>query len=198
MRKYFITSAVAIVAIGAIAMPASADHGQNRGRGRNHDNENVTLNDNCDPATFNAVLGPNACVAHGAAPTVTLGEFFAKLNPVDFGHPAWNMSPTLVKIHANESLKVTVNGGEGHTFTEVPMFGPGCVPQLNGPLGLTVGAPTPAQCGVFFATTSVAANGGSTLVVSGLSAGTHLFECEIHPWMRTTVKVEAAEHEDED
>jgi hypothetical protein len=200
MRKYFISSAVAILAIGAVAMPASADQGRHRGHGREgrqDENERVTLNDNCDPATFNAVLGPDACVAHGAAPTVTLGEFFAKLNPVDFGHPAWNISPTLLKIDQDESIKVTVKGGEGHTFTEVPTFGPGCVPQLNGPLGLTVGAPTVAQCADFFANTSVAANGGSTLVVSGLSPGTHLFECEIHPWMRTTVNVEA-EHEDED
>jgi hypothetical protein len=202
MRKYFITSAIAIVTIGAVAMPVSADHGHGQNRGRGHDGRReekvrVVLNDNCDPATFNAVLGPNACVAHGAAPTVTLGEFFAKLNPVDFGHPAWNISPTMLKIDEDESLKVTVKGGEGHTFTEVPMFGPGCVDQLNVPLGLTVGAPTPAQCADFFANTSVAANGGSTLIVSGLAPGTHLFECEIHPWMRTTVNVEGEdEHED--
>jgi hypothetical protein len=200
MRKFFISSAVAIVAIGAIAMPASADHGQNRGRGhdgRREHNERVTLNDNCDPATFNAVFGDGICVPHGAAPTVTLPEFFAKLNPVDFGHPAWFNRPLMLEIDADESIKVKVKGGEGHTFTELPMFGPGCVPQLNEPLGLTGPAPTPEQCAVFFATTSVAANGGSTLTVSGLSPGTHFFECVIHPWMRTTVKVEG-EDEDED
>jgi plastocyanin len=40
-----------------------------------------------------------------------------------------------------------------------------------------------------FATTGVPAGGTST--VPTLSQGTHLFECMIHPWMRTTVVVRA-------
>jgi hypothetical protein len=31
---------------------------------------------------------------------------------------------------------------------------------------------------------------GGTITVMNLSPGTHLFECLIHPWMRTTVHVD--------
>jgi plastocyanin len=199
MRKYLVGGAIAILMVGVAAVPASADQGRHRGRDGREDNERVTLNDNCDPATFNARFGDGTCVPHGKKPTVLLADFFAKLNPVDFGHPAWNNRPSMLEIDADESIKVKVRGGEFHTFTEVPMFGPGCVGLINDALGLTGPAPTAAQCAGFFANTGVAANGGSTLTVSGLSAGTHFFMCEIHPWMRTTVTVEGDdEHEHED
>jgi plastocyanin len=200
MRKILVTGAIAILTLGVVAVPASADQGRHRGHGhegRRDDNERVTLNDNCDPATFNAAFGAGTCVPHGKKPTVPLPDFLAKLNPVDFGHPAWNNRPSMLDIDADESIKVKVKGGEFHTFTEVPMFGPGCIGLINDALALTGPAPTPVQCGEFFATTGVAANGGSTLTVSGLSPGTHFFMCEIHPWMRTTVMVEGEdEHED--
>ena len=109
---------------------------------------------------------------------------------MDFGHPKWRNKPDEVELKSGDVIKVVVRGGEFHTFTEVPMFGPGCLGLINDALGFTTPGPTPAQCGVFFATTGVAANGGSTLTVSGLAPGTHLFMCEIHPWMRTIVTVE--------
>jgi hypothetical protein len=53
----------------------------------------VALADNCDPITFNAVPGANACVGRG---DTTFGEFLALLfsplidnREVFAGHPAW-------------------------------------------------------------------------------------------------------------
>ena len=80
-----------------------------------------------------------------------------------------------------------------HTFTEVTAFGPGCIDFINGALGLTGTRPTDAECfgpGGIFATSGVAP-GGPALIVSGLAPGTHLFECFVHPWMRSVVTVKA-------
>ena len=187
MNKRFVSSAIAVLAIGLVALPASADAGGVHTR-------SVRLQDRCDPASFNTAIPsppgqPPTCIPHSGE-RITFGEFFAKLNPVDFGHEKWNNHPDEVDLKMGDQISVTVRGGEFHTFTEVPKFGPGCVGLINDRLGLTVGVPTEAQCGEFFATTGVLPNGLSTLTVSGLTAGTHLFMCEIHPWMRTVVNVD--------
>ena len=189
MHKRFVTSAIAILAIGLIAIPASADaHGVHVRK--------VRLQDNCDPATFNAAFGDGICVPHGNRRTTTLPEFLAKLNPEDGGHEKWNNHPDELDLKTGDEISVVVRGGELHTFTEVPKFGAGCFGPINAALELT-NPPTAAQCADFFAHTSVLANGASTLTVSGLSPGTHLFMCEIHPWMQTTVTVES-DNEDDD
>ena len=80
MRKHLFTSAIAILALGFVLFPATADA---RAGGPVRQ---VKMQDNCDPATFNAAIGPGTCVIHGNHPTVTFADFLAKLNPVDFGH----------------------------------------------------------------------------------------------------------------
>jgi plastocyanin len=190
MHKRLVSGAIAIVLLGGVATPASADH---RSGGNEGDAVRVRLIDNCDPATFNALLGPGACVPHGHLPNVTVPQFFAKLNPVDFGHPAWRNSPSRIELDGEETLSVVVRGGEEHTFTEVPAFGGGCVPPLNDALGLTMAAPE--ICAQFEATAvypvgSLEQPAGTTLNVGPLDTGTHRFMCLIHPWMRTTVTVE--------
>ncbi len=190
MNKRFVSSAIAVLAIGLVALPASADAGGVHTR-------SVRLQDRCDPASFNAAIPsppgqPPTCIPHSGQ-RITFAQFFAKLNPVDFGHEKWNNHPDEVDLKMGDQISVTVRGGEFHTFTEVPEFGAGCIGFINGRLGLTGPAPTDAQCfgpGGIFETTGVAPDGQSTLTVSGLSAGTHLFMCEIHPWMRTVVNVE--------
>ncbi len=190
MRKHFISGAIAILALGTIAIPGSADaHGSHSRR--------VRLLDNCDPATFNAKFGPGVCIPHGNGRTTTLNEFLEELNPVDFGHHKWLNKPDELDLNVGDSISVVVRGGEAHTFTEVDEFGAGCFPDLNIPLGLTGPAPSPDECfgpGGIFATSLVPANGQGTLLVEAkdLPEGTtHLFMCEIHPWMRTVVTVEA-------
>jgi plastocyanin len=191
MRKHLLISAFVIVSLGALAIPSTAD-------ARGSHVRKVRLQDRCDPASFNAAFGPpDVCVPHGGK-LVTVDKFLAKLNPEDFGHEDWNNHPDELDLKSGDSISVTVRGGELHTFTEVDAFGAGCFLPINDALGLT-DPPSPAKCAEYFATTGVAANGASTLTVSGLSVGTHLFMCEIHPWMTTTVTVEGDhEHDDDD
>ena len=192
MRKHLLVSAFVIVSLGALAIPSTAD-------ARGSHVRKVRLQDRCDPASFNAAFGPpDVCVPHSGQ-LVTVTEFLAKLNPEDGGHPKWNNHPDELDLRHGDQISVTVRGGEFHTFTEVPFteeLQAGCFAGINVALELT-NPPSPAQCADFFNRTGVVANGGSTLIVSGLSEGTHLFMCEIHPWMRTVVTVEG-DHEDDD
>jgi hypothetical protein len=154
----------------------------------------VNVEDRCDPATFNAAIGPGTCVGDG---NVLFSEFLEKLNPVDFGHDEWRFQFGRGRIDRGETLRATNDGGEFHTFTEVAQFGGGCIPQLNGPLGLT---PVP-ECGPVtevapnkFVPTAFLTSGldpGGSFDVPGLAvAGTrHKFQCLIHPWMRLEVEV---------
>ncbi|MEA3215961.1 MAG: hypothetical protein QOJ19_2117 [Acidimicrobiia bacterium] len=178
MRLRLTAGVVAAVAFLMTATPARADNG------RSAEVRTVELRDRCDPATFNAVLGNGACVPHKDA-RVTLDELLEKLNPVDFGHDGWRNNPDKTEIRKGDSLKVTVRGGEAHSFTEVASFGPGCVDDLNLPLGLGPG-PGPEVCGPLFATLIPA---GANVTIANLSPGTHRFMCIIHPWMKTTVDV---------
>jgi hypothetical protein len=75
-----------------------------------------------------------------------------------------------------------LGGGEFHTFTEVAAFGGGCVDQLN----LLLGLQPVSECAApgIFMTTGVAPGGQRT--TGALSAGTHRFQCLIHPWQRTS------------
>ena len=148
----------------------------------------IALADNCDPITFNAALGPNACVGRG---DTTVGEFFAALfsplidNGKPFvGHPAWRMEPAYVSIHAGQKVRVTNSGGEGHTFTAVTNFGGGSIPTLNG--ADVTRAP---ECPANPANLAVIAP-GQTVDVARLSGGPHNFMCCIHPRMRAVVDVE--------
>jgi plastocyanin len=180
MRRGFIAAAFVALSLLVPAVPVLADQG---GSGSVRQ---VRLEDRCDPATFNAAIGPGTCAAHKGE-RVTFAAFLARLNPVDFGHPKWRFKPGDAHIKTGDNLRAVVRGGEFHTFTEVQAFGPGCVPFINGALGLTGPAPTAAECGVIFGTTGVPP--GGSLTVSGLAPGRHLFMCFIHPWMRSMVEV---------
>lgn len=157
------------------------------------------VEDRCEPASFNAVLGEGACVGNG---TTTFDEFAEDLNPVDFGDDHWRFQVSGSSIKRGESIKVVNSGGEFHTFTEVVAYGGGCVPDLNIPLGLTpvpecepvlpppdpqTDPPTPPTP-VAFVTTGLPPLGG-TLKVTPTTRGTHHYLCLIHPWMRADVVV---------
>jgi plastocyanin len=148
----------------------------------------VALADNCDPITFNAVLGANACVGRG---DTTFTEFLALLfsplidtGKVFVGHPAWRFEPGYVSIRARQTVRVTNNGGEDHTFTRVVNFGAGSIGVLNGTD--TTRAP---ECPANPANLAVVAP-GQTVEVTGLPAGQNKFMCCIHPWMRAVIDVE--------
>lgn len=141
------------------------------------------MRDDCDPATFNAAIGPGTCVKEGST---TFSEFIGQL--LSQGRaPAWRFAPEQLSLAAGGTLEASNKGGEDHTFTEVATFGGGCIAVLNGLLGLS---PVP-ECvgfpGGAFGATVVPA--GGTLTTGPLAPGVHRFECLIHPWMRTTVEV---------
>jgi plastocyanin len=145
--------------------------------------------DECDPTTFNAVLGPDFCknvaLAFAAPFATKFADLFAEAAA---GHPdpAWDFEPDTLTVRKGTALIVVNQGGEPHTFTEVANFGGGFVAPLNG------GEATVPECAGGFKNLAVARTRilqGSQLQVAGLSKGEHRFECCIHPWMRVTVEV---------
>ena len=142
--------------------------------------------DECDPTTFNAVLGPDFCKNVSLGSFTTFDDLFAKAAA---GKPDrnWDFEPDFVKIKQGTSLSVADQGGEPQTFTEVAHFGGGFVEGLNAP-----GEQTVPECVGGFSKVDVAKTRilqGSHVEVSGLSQGEHNFQCCIHPWMRVKVEV---------
>ena len=168
--------AAALVAAGL----ALAGHEHNPGHGHNAVAKVLVLDD-CEPVSFNHVLGPDACVGHG---TTTFGQFIEQLETLK-NAPAWRFDPSELGLATGGRIRAANLGGEFHTFTEVVAFGGGCVDELNAILGLT---PVP-ECAnpSVFETTGLGP--GEKLKTGPLAAGTHRFLCLIHPWMRTTATV---------
>ena len=139
----------------------------------------LSIQDQCDPATFNAALGANACTKQGI---ITLSQFNAELNATH-RVAAWQFVPNNLSISIGQSIAAMNDGGEVHTFTEVAHFGGGIVPALNQASGNTVVAP---ECATLTAADMVMP--GATFTTDPeTSAGTELYQCCIHPWMRAVV-----------
>ena len=145
----------------------------------------VVALDECDPTTFNAVIGPDFCKNIALGFSTTFNDLFAKA-AAGTPDPNWDFEPDTLTIKEGTPLVVVDQGGEPHTFTEVKEFGGGFIDGLNH------GEPTVPECAGGFGKVSVAKTRilqGSQVQVNGLSKGEHLFECCIHPWMRMTVEV---------
>jgi len=145
--------------------------------------------DECDPTTFNAMLGPDFCknvaLAFAFPFATKFADLFAKA-AAGAPDPGWDFEPDSATINKGTPLVVVNQGGEPHTFTEVAHFGGGFIAGLNG------GEATVPECAGGFKRVAVARTRilqGSQLQVTGLSKGEHHFECCIHPWMRFTVDV---------
>jgi plastocyanin len=172
MRKRSALAAVAAAVLTMLAVAAVA--------GAKPSSRNVQILDNCDGPTFNAAVRPGACARPAG---LTFQKFIAALSRG--GAPSWAFSPSHLKLAAGGTITATNRGGEFHTFTQVAAFGGGCVPDLNGPLGLT---PVP-ECSIpgILGTTGVTP--GASTTTAPLAAGTLRFQCLIHPWQRATVQV---------
>jgi hypothetical protein len=151
----------------------------------------IRLRDDCDPATFNAQLGPGACVGNGGT---TVAEFNAELQRRGSVN-AWKYDPNGTdQLDQGESLTLVNRGGETHTFTKVAAFGGGFVAALN----QASGNPTPApECATVNAdgtltpkpasATNLRVGGMTSVPGPAVGNGTTLFQCCIHPWMRVRV-----------
>ena len=142
----------------------------------------VQLRDDCDPISFNAAIGAGTCVRKGST---TLTEFFdqlAKDRTVD----GWRFKPDKASLHVGDSLLATNRGGEEHTFTRVAAFGGSIVPPINAALG---NPPPPPECGAAVRIASGASTAPRVAGSPALPVGQNLFQCCIHPWMRTAITV---------
>jgi plastocyanin len=143
---------------------------------------NVDILDDCDPTdpAWNATGGCDLRTGDVNFQAFLDGSF-SPLSLSIVGHPAWRIEPMYLKVKPGESVKARNKGGRDHTFTEVENFGGGVVGLLN--QGLTL-AP---EC-----LSSTVLEPGEKEDVTDLDPGDHRFQCCIHPWMRTLVKVNPA------
>ena len=157
------------------------------GAGAVQGDKKIRLLDDCDPATFNAVLGDGACVGNGHT---TFAEFIAELEETQDAHK-WRNQPSEMHVNVGRPTLVENRGGEVHTFTPVAAFGGGFVNELNGISGNPVPAPECLNFGSIVFIPPGASEDGPTAGSSDLPVGTHKFQCCIHPWMRTVIEVAA-------
>jgi hypothetical protein len=172
---------LAIAFLAALAVSAIAESGKK-----------FDVTDDCMP---NADWGAGGCLKESG--NVTRAEFNSANANRYPGHPAWRIVSPYEAIQNQEDIRAQNTGGRGHTFTEVALFGGGFVAPLNPPGALLApecaatnpdGTLRPGPGAV-----ATMLPPGAELRVQGLQPGTHNFQCCIHPWMRTTVKVAAPE-----
>lgn len=153
------------------------------GAGAVQGDKKVRLLDDCEPTSFNAVLGEGACVGNGHT---TFDEFIAELAATQDAHK-WRNQPSQMLLNIGRPTIVENRGGEDHTFTEVAEFGGGAVDALNGISGNP--EPVPECLGPLDIIHAGEVVEGPTAGSSDLPVGIHRFQCCIHPWMRTVIEV---------
>ena len=145
-----------------------------------HNQRTITMQDACDPETFNAQLGAGTCVRNGG---VRFDDFIAQLTR-HHSIGAWHFTPGQAQMNVGDELVARNIGGETHTFTEVEEFGGGIVPLLNQLSGNTTVAP---ECNQLQPGDFIAAGGMSRETEE--DSGVEKYQCCIHPWMRTVVTI---------
>jgi hypothetical protein len=158
----------------------------------------VMIRDDCDPTTFNAVVGPGTCVGRGKT---TFATFVAEITAHGRA-PLWRFTPEAADVPVGNALSLQSRGGETHTFTKVAEFGGGFIAFLNA----LSGNPTPRpECAVVLADGSLKPQSPSPANIfveageteDGPTAGGSIlpvgqevkFQCCVHPWMRTEIRV---------
>jgi hypothetical protein len=170
----------------------------------------IRIWDACDPASFNAAVGPGTCLAghHGQT---NFNDFFGELQ-LDQIAGGWRFNPLLnttegvlklgrVELEPGDRLSLQNMGGEVHTFTKVEEFGGGFFAPLN-PI---TGNPEPApECARVLPNGSLApqpetdtnqfVEAGTTELgpfagTRALPLGVTHWQCCVHPWMRMNITV---------
>jgi plastocyanin len=177
---------MAVLIAPSIAMASDRD---------DHRVKQIEVKDDCDPATFNAVGLGNICAGNGK----TTFQKFAKEVSTQGRAAKWRFVPDNVHIELGSSFRATNEGGEVHSFTEVEHFGPSVIPQVNDLLNMH-GAQPNAECSAAFAALNANPAGNNPQLTSFMlpgqsfsdtpdAAGTELYQCCIHPWMRAVVTI---------
>lgn len=140
----------------------------------------ILILDQCDPNSFNAIIGPGTCVNRNGGITF---DVFIKLLEKHQTVPSWKFSPAVIHVAKEVTLPIVNIGGEVHTFTEVAEFGGGIVPDLN----VLSGTPVPAPECLALAFADFIPAGGQT--THTFTPGEHeKYMCCIHPWMRAETR----------
>lgn len=178
--------AVAISATSGLAMASPVE--------ASGEAQQIQILDDCQPASFNAAIGPGTCIGDGeTAFRAFIAELTATKVAVD-----WKFVPSMLTVRNGRPVMLENEGGETHTFTMVKAFGGGFVAPLNALSGNPVPA---AEC----ATTQpdgtlvpkpqsrvnvfVAADKESAFRTARLKPGKYMFQCCVHPWMRVILTV---------
>jgi plastocyanin len=173
LRKILVALALVLVAMPLLGGTASAGGPHQRV---------LELRDACDKPSWDEEF-PGLCTE--SAGSVSLPEFRAEL--ATGGSGAWWIRQREITLDAGDSVAATNVGGIIHTFTEVKAFGKGCVPEWNTAITETVDNCDFGQ----FAPGGSAVPAGESSVAQVPTVGVHLFQCLIHPWMRSVVTVRA-------
>jgi plastocyanin len=155
--------------------------------------QRIEIHDDCQPASFNLVLGKGACIGDGET---SFNAFIAEVQATQRA-AAWHFDPSMLTVRAGRPVLLKNEGGETHTFTMVKAFGGGIVPILNQLSGNPVMAP---ECGTMSGTmvmptlpspvnVYVSADKERAFKTAGLRPGKYMFQCCIHPWMRVILTV---------
>lgn len=180
MKQRLTFRTVVWVAFGAVALLSlTASAGAVQGE------KKFKMYDDCEPTSFNAVLGDGACIGNGHT---TFDEFIAELAETQDARK-WRNQPSATHVNVGKPTLIENLGGEVHTFTKVANFGGGFVPDLNGISGNPVPAPECLNFGAIVFIPAGASEEGPTAGTTDLPVGTSRFQCCIHPWMRTVIQV---------
>ena len=98
---------------------------------RGGDQRLITMQDTCDPETFNEAVGPGTCLRNGGVRFTKFLQLLGQHQKVG----AWMFAPTAVNARVGQELLAVNRGGEDHTFTEVEEFGGGIIPDLKSSQG---------------------------------------------------------------
>ena len=180
MKRRFSYRAIVFAAFAAVALLSLTI-----GAGAVQGDKKIRMYDDCEPTSFNAVLGEGTCIGNGHT---TFAEFIEELEETQDAHK-WRNQPSQMHLNVGRPTIIENRGGEVHTFTPVAEFGGGFIPDLNGISGNPVPAP---ECLNFPALVFIPAGAteeGPTACSSDLPVGVTRFQCCIHPWMRTVVEV---------
>ena len=190
-KGYRLRAILSVLAVGVASLALAASAGAKDGGG-----VVIQSRDACDPATF----PPGLCArTDNSGGVVTFQELLDAVGSPKHAHPAWRFTKDDLTVKRGTPVTAEFGrGGEVHSFTDVTAtgFGPGCIGLLNGlmfgkedtsPLCGTVD-PGGAGLGAILATSGLFP--GRPLAIDTSTPGTRLFQCMIHPWMRTTITVE--------
>jgi hypothetical protein len=190
MSKDFRLRAVfSVLAVATASLALGATAGASQGGG-----VVVQSRDACDPATF----PPGFCVrTDNSGGFVTIGDLLASVQQKG-SHPAWRFTRDEITVKRGTPVVAEFGrGGEVHSFTDVTTtgFGPGCIDVINqaefgNPATAPMCGPDPAGAGLGAILAASGLFPGQSRTIDTSTSGTRLFQCMLHPWMRTTVTVE--------